>query len=70
MIARADIEAAYERILPYIRLTPVMHMDADAFRLGYPLTLKMAHLQATLASSNCVVPTKDASQWLTRSWPS
>jgi hypothetical protein len=29
MIGRADIEAAYERILPHIRRTPVMHMDAD-----------------------------------------
>ncbi len=47
MIGRADIEAAYERILPYIRRTPVMHMDADAFGLGYPVTLKMEHLQAT-----------------------
>ena len=47
MIGRPDIEAAYERISPYIRRTPVMHMDADALGLGYPVTFKMEHLQAT-----------------------
>ena len=41
MIGRVDIEAAYERITPYIRRTPIMHMDADAFGLGYPVMLKM-----------------------------
>ena len=47
MIGRADIEAAYQRILPYIRCTPVMSLDADALGLGYPITLKLEHLQAT-----------------------
>ena len=47
MIGRADIEAAYQRISPYIRKTPVMQMDADALGLGYPVTFKMEHLQAT-----------------------
>lgn len=47
MIGRADIEAAYQRIAPYIRRTPVMQMDADALGLGYPVTFKMEHLQAT-----------------------
>ena len=47
MIGRADIEAAYQQISPYIRKTPVMQMDADALGLGYPVTFKMEHLQAT-----------------------
>ena len=47
MIGRTEIEAAYERILPHIRRTPVMHLDANALSLGYPVTLKMEHLQAT-----------------------
>ena len=47
MIGRADIEAAYERISPYIRRTPVVEMDALALGLDFPVTLKMEHLQAT-----------------------
>ena len=47
MIGRAEIEAAYGRISPHIRRTPVAERDVDALGLGFPVTLKLEHLQAT-----------------------
>src|SRR5215207_9576512 len=43
---RAQIEMAYARINPHIRLTPVLESSGAEFGLGpFPLTLKLEHLQ-------------------------
>ncbi len=47
MISRAEIEAAYARVGPHIRRTPVMSLEPGALGLDHPLTLKLEHLQAT-----------------------
>jgi threonine dehydratase len=45
-IDRPAIEATYERIRPYIRVTPVVEAAAADFGLaGSPLTFKLEHLQ-------------------------
>jgi len=44
---RADIQAAHDRIAPYIRRTPVVTLESGALGLGFPITLKLEHLQAT-----------------------
>jgi len=47
MISRADITATHTRIAPHIRRTPVITLEPDALGLGFPVTLKLEHLQAT-----------------------
>jgi threonine dehydratase len=44
-VTRASIEAAYDRILPHIRITPVIHLPAGAFGVQNPLWLKLELLQ-------------------------
>jgi threonine dehydratase len=47
MIGHDDIIAAYKRVQPHIRRTPVIDLDADTLGLGAPLTLKLEQLQVT-----------------------
>ena len=49
MIGQDDIRAAYTRIKPHVRRTPVLRSGADDFglRLVHPLTLKLEFLQHT-----------------------
>ena len=49
MISQDDIRAAYARIKPHIRHTPVIRVDAGDFgvTLEHPLTLKLEFLQHT-----------------------
>lgn len=47
MVARADIEAAYQRIAPYIRETPVIALEPGAFGVSAALLLKLESLQHT-----------------------
>lgn len=44
---RADVEAARERIAPYVRRTPVLFLGAGAFGLSGRLTLKLELMQHT-----------------------
>jgi threonine dehydratase len=44
-ITRAAIKAAAERIAPYARETPVLHLPAGSFGLSNPLVLKLEHHQ-------------------------
>jgi threonine dehydratase len=45
-IERAQVAAAYERIRPYIRVTPVVELDGADFGLApFPLTLKLELMQ-------------------------
>jgi threonine dehydratase len=46
-VERVDIEAARDRIAPYVRLTPVLETGVGAFGLDAPLTLKLELLQHT-----------------------
>lgn len=46
-VERADIEAARDRIAPYVRVTPVLQTGSGAFGLDAPLTLKLELLQHT-----------------------
>lgn len=47
MITRDAIKAAYHRITPHIRRTPIFELEADALGLGHPITLKQEHQQIT-----------------------
>ena len=49
MIGQDDIRAAYARIKPHVRRTPVLRIDADDFgvTLRHPLALKLEFLQHT-----------------------
>src|SRR5438045_3690061 len=49
MIGRDDIRAAYARIKPHVRRTPVLRTNADDFgvTLSYPLTFKLEFLEHT-----------------------
>jgi threonine dehydratase len=49
MIGPEEIRAAYARIKPHVRRTPVLRADAAAFgiKLQHPLTLKLEFLQHT-----------------------
>jgi len=42
-----DVEAARERIAPYVRRTPVLELEPRAFGLDSPITLKLELLQHT-----------------------
>lgn len=42
---RADVRSAWNLILPYVRHTPVIGLEAGALGLGNPLTLKLEMLQ-------------------------
>jgi len=45
-IDRQQVEATYARIQPYVRLTPIIEINARDFALGdFWLTLKLEHLQ-------------------------
>jgi threonine dehydratase len=44
---RADVEAAAERIAPYVRRTPVLTVEAGALGVGVPLALKLEGFQRT-----------------------
>jgi threonine dehydratase len=46
-LGRADVEAARERIAPFVRRTPVLTLGADAFGLPGRLTLKLELTQHT-----------------------
>lgn len=45
LINRAQIEAAAARIAGRVRHTPVLHLAASEFGLGYPITVKLELLQ-------------------------
>ncbi len=47
MTSRADIEAAWQRIEPYVRKTPTMALEAGAFGLDASIFLKLELLQVT-----------------------
>lgn len=48
IVDRAGIEAAYDRIAPHVRTTPVLELEPGAFGLdGAPLVLKLELLQHT-----------------------
>lgn len=47
MVSRADIEAAHQRIAPYIRETPVIALEPGALGVPTPLLLKLESLQHT-----------------------
>ncbi len=44
---RAEIEAASKRITGYVRTTPIIHLEADAWDSAAHLTLKLEQLQHT-----------------------
>ena len=47
MIAPADIEAAWQRIEPYVRVTPTMALERGAFDIDADVFLKLELLQVT-----------------------
>lgn len=47
MIARDAIRAAYDRIRPHIRRTPVLELEPGALGNEHPVTLKLEHTQIT-----------------------
>ena len=47
VVERADIQAARERIAPFVRRTPILETGAGAFGVETPLTLKLEQLQHT-----------------------
>jgi len=47
MIGRDDIIAAYDRVRPHIRRTPVIDIEAGALGSDAPVTLKLEQLQVT-----------------------
>lgn len=47
MIGRDDIHAAYNRVRPHIRRTPVIDIEAGALGNDAPVTLKLEQLQVT-----------------------
>jgi threonine dehydratase len=44
-VTRTSIRAAYARIQPHIRVTPVLDCPAGVFGLGQPLSLKLELFQ-------------------------
>ena len=47
MLSRDEIETAAQRISPYVRQTPVINLEADAFNVKGFITLKLESLQHT-----------------------
>jgi threonine dehydratase len=47
MIARPDVEAAWARIRPHVRRTPVLELPAGAFGAAVPLSLKLEQFQVS-----------------------
>ena len=47
IIGRVDIEAAERRIRPYVRRTPALELEPDAFDLPCRTTLKLEIVQHT-----------------------
>jgi threonine dehydratase len=47
LITRDDIRAAHKRIAPYVRRTPTLSLEQGALGLGYRVSLKLEHTQAT-----------------------
>lgn len=47
MIARSDIESAYERVQSYLRRTPVLKVEGEALGISSPIVLKLEQLQHT-----------------------
>ena len=47
MISRTDVEAAWHRIRPYVRRTPVLELAAGSFGIAAPLALKLESLQVS-----------------------
>ena len=45
MIGRREVEAAWQRIRPHVRRTPVIELPAGTFGLAVPLALKLESLQ-------------------------
>jgi threonine dehydratase len=45
MIGRREVEAAWQRIRPHVRRTPVIELPAGTFGLAAPLALKLESLQ-------------------------
>ena len=45
MIGRREVEAAWQRIRPHVRRTPVIELPAGTFGLAVPLVLKLESLQ-------------------------
>ncbi len=45
MVSRADIAVAASRIHPFVRRTPVLHLDGKESGLARPVTLKLELLQ-------------------------
>src|SRR5262249_7923520 len=50
MTSRQDIEAAWNRIEPYVRVTPVIHLNRGTFGLDADVHLKFELLQVTGSS--------------------
>ncbi|MTI16813.1 threonine/serine dehydratase [Rhodobacteraceae bacterium RKSG542] len=46
-VQKSDILAAFERIRPFIRKTPVLELPKGAFGLSNPLSIKLEHTQAS-----------------------
>jgi threonine dehydratase len=47
MIGRREVEAAWQRIRPHVRRTPVIEVPAGALGVGVPLALKLESLQVS-----------------------
>ena len=47
MIQRQQVEAAWDRIRPYVRRTPVVELKTGAFGVSVPLTLKLEQMQVS-----------------------
>jgi threonine dehydratase len=47
MISRSDVEAAWARIRPHVRRTPVIELPAGVFGTSAPLALKLESLQVS-----------------------
>src|SRR5215469_13631962 len=45
VLSDSDITRAAERIAPYIRVTPAVRVDGEAFGLEFPAVLKLEQLQ-------------------------
>jgi threonine dehydratase len=45
MISAEDIRAAYARVAPHIRRTPIVDIEAGAFGINYPIQLKLEFMQ-------------------------
>ena len=47
MISRAEVEAAWTRIRPHVRRTPVLELVAGSLGIAAPLALKLESLQVS-----------------------